>query len=118
MFQEIQKIDTLVIELDYYDYKNQLLQQLFHHYGNRVLSNLVHKIVPKDSVFSASKGPEEAYGVLDFNQQESGHQDGRGAQRLGHAPGEQYPVNFQSIHEYIDKIRRHHDETIRLGNLQ
>lgn len=25
-FHEIQKIDTLVIELDYYDYKNQLLQ--------------------------------------------------------------------------------------------
>ena len=25
MFHEIQKIDTLVIELDYYDYKNQLL---------------------------------------------------------------------------------------------
>ena len=118
MFHEIQKIDTLVIELDYYDYKNQLLQQLFHHYGNRVLSNLVHKIVPKDSVFNAGKGPEEAYGVLDFNQQDSGQQNGQSPQRPGQAPEEQYPVNFQTIHEYIDKIRRHHDETIRLGNLQ
>ena len=44
LLQESQKLDTLIIELDYYDYKNQLLQQLFHHYGNRVLSNLVHKI--------------------------------------------------------------------------
>lgn len=63
MFHEIQKIDTLVIELDYYDYKNQLLQQLFHHYGNRVLSNLVHKIIPTES--AAGRGPEEAYGMLD-----------------------------------------------------
>ena len=48
LLQESQKLDTLIIELDYYDYKNQLLQQLFHHYGNRVLSNLVHKITQFD----------------------------------------------------------------------
>ena len=36
---------------------------------------------------------------------------------------EEIARNFQTfgalnIHEYIDKIRQHHDETIRLGNLQ
>lgn len=41
MVHEIQKIDTLIIEMDYFDYKNQLLQSLFHIYGNKVLSNLI-----------------------------------------------------------------------------
>ena len=27
-------------------------------------------------------------------------------------------MNFQTIHEYIDRIRRHHDEAIRLSALQ
>ena len=55
---------------------------------------MVHKIVPKDSVFNAGKGPEEAYGVLDFNQQDSGQQNGQSPQRPGQVPEEQYPVNF------------------------
>ena len=43
------------------------------------------------------------------------HKDG---QLQGQVPDEQYPINFQTIHEYVEKIRKHHDETIRLGNLQ
>ena len=26
--------------------------------------------------------------------------------------------SFQTIHEYINKIRKHHDDSIKLGNLQ
>jgi len=79
MVHEIQKIDTLIIEMEYFDYKNQLLQQLFHQWGNKVLSNLVHKIEP---------------------------------------PLDSKKECFQTIHEYIDKIRKHHDDSIKLGNLQ
>ena len=71
--------------MDYFDYKNQLLQDLFHLYGNKVLSNLVHKI-----------------------EKPSGAQ-------AGHNNSEK---NFQTIHEYIDKIRKHHDDSIRLGHIQ
>lgn len=79
---------------------------------------MVHKIVAKESVFTASKGPEEAYGVLDFNQGDGTQQHGQSPQKQAAIPEEQYPVNFQTIHEYIDKIRRHHDEAIRLSALQ
>ena len=85
MVHEIQKIDTLIIEMDYFDYKNQLLQDLFHLYGNKVLSNLVHKI-----------------------EKPSGHQSNQMKSEK----------NFQTIHEYIDKIRKHHDDSIKLGNIQ
>ena len=53
----------------------------------------------KESVFNAGKGPEEAYGVLDFKQQDSGQQNGPAPLRPGQVPEEQYPVNFQTIHE-------------------
>lgn len=86
MVHEIQKIDTLIIEMDYFDYKNQLLQDLFHLYGNKVLSNLVHKIekVPQANGHTAIKTEK----------------------------------HFQTIHDYIDKIRKHHDDSIRLGSIQ
>jgi hypothetical protein len=44
LVHEIQKIDTLIIEMDYFDYKNQILQPLFQMWGNKVLANLVHPI--------------------------------------------------------------------------
>lgn len=51
---EIQKVQTLIIEINYSDYKNQLLQALFNNFGDKVLETLVHKIIPgkdnKDTV--------------------------------------------------------------------
>lgn len=41
---EISKIDTLIIEIDYADYKNKLLQALFNNYGDTVLETIIHKI--------------------------------------------------------------------------
>ena len=42
---EISKIDTLIIEIDYVDYKNKLLQALFNNYGDTVLETIIHKIL-------------------------------------------------------------------------
>ena len=42
--EKITKIDTLIIEMEYSDYKNLLLQALFNNYGDRVLETLIHKI--------------------------------------------------------------------------
>lgn len=44
VLDEIPKLNTLIIEIDYLDYKNQLLQALFNIYGDKVLENLVHTI--------------------------------------------------------------------------
>ena len=45
---DIPKIGTFVIEIDYIDYKNQLLQALFNIYGDAVLETLIHTIETKN----------------------------------------------------------------------
>jgi len=74
----VSKLRTLIIEIDYIDFKNQLLQALFNIYGDRVLETLVHEIDQKDD-------EKETYEQL---------------QRQ----------HFQDIGEYVEAIRRLHDE--------
>lgn len=50
---EIPRLSTLVIELDYIDYKNQLLQALFNIYGDLVLETLIHPIVAHEDAHRA-----------------------------------------------------------------
>ena len=40
----VPKLTSLIIEIDYIDYKTQLLQALFNIYGDKVLETLIHKI--------------------------------------------------------------------------
>lgn len=56
-----------------------------------MLSNLVHKI--------------------EYGQDESPSPSSR-------TPQAKENRSFQTIHEYINKIRKHHDDSIKLGNLQ
>lgn len=79
MIDEIPKITTLLIEIDYLDYKNQLLQALFNIYGDKVLENLVQQI--------------------DIQSNNTQHIFQQFKQR-----------NFQSIMEYMEKIRKHHSD--------
>jgi hypothetical protein len=46
---EIPKVETLVIEMEYVDYKNKLLQALFNNYGDAVLETIIHKIQQRSS---------------------------------------------------------------------
>lgn len=57
---EITRIETLIIEIDYVDYKNKLLQALFNNYGDSVLETIIHKI---------QQGPSEQDTVKNLNMQ-------------------------------------------------
>lgn len=57
---EITRVETLIIEIDYVDYKNKLLQALFNNYGDSVLETIIHKI---------QQGPAEQETIKNLNQQ-------------------------------------------------